>query len=63
MGGWTAAVYTEEQQARLSVAEDGTALRSAVLTVAERRSKARVVLVGTVHFNSASIALAEEPHL
>ena len=24
MGGWVAAVYTEEQQARLGVAEDGT---------------------------------------
>jgi hypothetical protein len=24
MGGWTAAVYTEEQQARLGVNEDGT---------------------------------------
>ena len=37
-----------------------SALRSSVLTVVDQQSRARITIVGTVHFNPASIALAEE---
>ena len=34
-------------------------LREPVLTIYDRKSRSRVVLVGTQHFNPASIALAD----
>ena len=36
------------------------ALRSTVLSLVDQKTRARVTLVGTVHFNPASIALAAE---
>ena len=43
MGGWKAAVYTEEQQARLNVSEDGTPVSAAEAVVSSDAEGANAV--------------------
>lgn len=59
MGGWVAAVYTAEQQARLGVEEDGSPMNRAGPAAADYREQFTVVRDGGQPVNRAGPAAAE----